>query len=62
MNMITFEELGPDGAVHTRYDIEMTDLRKSNDYVQFYSLITSGIVMVLVPFGALIMAYVAIFR
>ena len=44
------------------YSIEMTDLRKNNDYVRFYSLITSGIVMVIVPFGALITAYVAIFR
>lgn len=42
------------------YYLMTTDLRRNADYVQYYSLIGSGIVMVFVPFTILFLAYACI--
>ena len=44
------------------YHLETTDLRRNANYVQYYSLIGSGLVMVFVPFATLFLAYASIHR
>ena len=44
------------------YDLQMTSLRQNADYVQFYGLLGSGFVMVIVPFAALFIAFASIHR
>ncbi len=48
------------GAV--RYFIAATTLRRNASYIQYYSLIGSSVVMVFVPFIALLLAYCSIHR
>ena len=50
-------------AAHIRtYHLVTTDLRRNANYVQYYSLIGSAIVMVFIPFTTLFLAYASIHR